>query len=88
MLGLRRAKAISVRDLRKAYGELQAVDGVTFEVRQGEFSGILGPNGAGKTTTLEIIEGLRQPDSGQVSLLGFTLVLTVVAARLFRWDEI
>ena len=63
-------EAISVRDLCKAYGELQAVDGVTFDVRQGEFFGILGPNGAGKTTTLEIIEGLRQPDSGQVSLLG------------------
>ena len=63
-------EAISVRDLRKAYGELRAVNGVTFEVRQGEFFGILGPNGAGKTTTLEIIEGLRQPDSGQVSLLG------------------
>ena len=49
---------ISVRDLRKSYGSVHAVDGVTFEVEQGEFFGILGPNGAGKTTTLEIIEGL------------------------------
>jgi len=64
--------AISVQDLRKAYGALQAVDGATFDVSQGEFFGILGPNGAGKTTTLEIIEGLRQPDSGEVSLLGQT----------------
>jgi ABC-2 type transport system ATP-binding protein len=62
--------AITVRDLRKAYGELHAVDGVSFEVGEGEFFGILGPNGAGKTTTLEIIEGLREPDQGEVSVLG------------------
>jgi ABC-2 type transport system ATP-binding protein len=62
--------AISVRGLEKAYGDLRAVDEVTFEVGHGEFFGILGPNGAGKTTTLEIIEGLRRPDAGQVSVLG------------------
>ena len=45
--------AITVRDVRKSYGDLRAVDGVTFEVGHGEFFGILGPNGAGKTTTLE-----------------------------------
>jgi len=61
---------ISVRDLHKSYGQVAAVDGVTFEVEQGEFFGILGPNGAGKTTTLEIIEGLREPDSGEVTVLG------------------
>jgi ABC-2 type transport system ATP-binding protein len=61
---------ISARGLRKNYGSLAAVDGVSFDVEQGEFFGILGPNGAGKTTTLEIVEGLRQPDSGQVSVLG------------------
>ena len=61
---------ISVRDLRKSYGQVVAVDGVTFEVEQGEFFGILGPNGAGKTTTLEIVEGLREPDSGEVTVLG------------------
>jgi ABC-2 type transport system ATP-binding protein len=61
---------ISVRDLRKSYGSLAAVDGVSFEVRQGEFFAILGPNGAGKTTTLEILEGLRKPDSGEVRVLG------------------
>jgi ABC-2 type transport system ATP-binding protein len=64
--------AISVRDLRKSYGSLRAVDGVTFEVEPGEFFGILGPNGAGKTTTLEIIEGLREPDGGEVSVLGMS----------------
>ncbi|MBO0775817.1 MAG: ABC transporter ATP-binding protein [Actinobacteria bacterium] len=62
--------AIAVRDLRKSYGDLRAVDGVSFEVGEGEFFGILGPNGAGKTTTLEIIEGLRKPDHGEVSVLG------------------
>jgi ABC-2 type transport system ATP-binding protein len=62
--------AIQVVDLAKAYGELRAVDGVTFDVGEGEFFGILGPNGAGKTTTLEMIEGLRRPDAGTITLLG------------------
>jgi len=62
--------AIAVNDLAIAYGELKAVDGVSFEIAEGEFFGILGPNGAGKTTTLELIEGLRKPDSGTVSVLG------------------
>src|ERR1022692_2205104 len=61
---------ITARDLRKSYGDLRAVDGVTFEVAPGEFFGILGPNGAGKTTTLEIIEGLRQADTGEATVLG------------------
>jgi ABC-2 type transport system ATP-binding protein len=61
---------IAVRDLRKSYGRVLAVDGVSFEVDQGEFFGILGPNGAGKTTTLEIIEGLREPDGGEVTVFG------------------
>jgi ABC-2 type transport system ATP-binding protein len=62
--------AITVQDVRKSYGDLHAVDGVTFEVGHGEFFGILGPNGAGKTTTLEIMEGLREPDGGEVTVLG------------------
>jgi ABC-2 type transport system ATP-binding protein len=62
--------AIVVEDVRKAYGDLKAVDGVSLTVAEGEFFGILGPNGAGKTTTLEIIEGLREPDGGTVTLLG------------------
>ncbi len=61
---------IDVADLRKFYGDTKAVDGISFEVQDGEFFGILGPNGAGKTTTLEIIEGLRRPDSGTVRLFG------------------
>ena len=62
--------AIEVVDLVKTYGDLRAVDGVTLEVAEGEFVGILGPNGAGKTTLLEMIEGLRQPDSGTARVLG------------------
>jgi len=63
---------ITVRDLRKWYGDVHAVDGVSFEIRSGEFFGILGPNGAGKTTTMEILEGLREPDAGEVSVLGLS----------------
>jgi ABC-2 type transport system ATP-binding protein len=62
--------AVVVEDIRKAYGDLKAVDGVSLSVAEGEFFGILGPNGAGKTTLLEIIEGLRKADSGTVRLLG------------------
>jgi ABC-2 type transport system ATP-binding protein len=64
------AATIVTKDLRKSYGDVHAVDGVSIEVQQGEFFGILGPNGAGKTTLLEIIEGLREADGGEVSLLG------------------
>ncbi len=62
--------AIEVTGLVKRYGDLVAVDGVSFEVGRGEFFGILGPNGAGKTTTLEMVEGLRPADAGTVRLLG------------------
>jgi ABC-2 type transport system ATP-binding protein len=62
--------ALVVDDIHMSYGEVRAVNGVSFAVGQGEFFGILGPNGAGKTTTLEICEGLREPDSGTVRLLG------------------
>jgi ABC-2 type transport system ATP-binding protein len=65
-----RGPAIEVVDLVKRYGDLRAVDGVSFTVGQGEFFGILGPNGAGKTTTLEMVEGLRRPDAGTVRILG------------------
>jgi ABC-2 type transport system ATP-binding protein len=62
--------AIAVDELRKRYGQLQAVDGISFTVARGEVFGMLGPNGAGKTTTIEIVEGLRAPDGGQVEVLG------------------
>jgi ABC-2 type transport system ATP-binding protein len=63
--------AISVSGLRKAYGEHEAVRGIDFEVAAGEVFGLLGPNGAGKTTTVEILEGYRARDAGEVSVLGF-----------------
>jgi ABC-2 type transport system ATP-binding protein len=61
---------IRVRGLTKRYGEVQAVAGVDFDVAAGEIFGLLGPNGAGKTTTVEILEGLRAPDGGEVDVLG------------------
>jgi ABC-2 type transport system ATP-binding protein len=62
--------AISVRDVRKSYGALEAVRGVSFDVERGEVFGLLGPNGAGKTTTVEILEGYRRRDGGTVEVLG------------------
>ena len=62
--------AIVVRGLRKSYGKLEAVRGVDFEIEEGEVFGLLGPNGAGKTTTVEILEGYRKRDAGDVSVLG------------------
>jgi ABC-2 type transport system ATP-binding protein len=64
------SSAISVQGLRKRYGDLEAVAGVDFEVKTGEVFGLLGPNGAGKTTTVEILEGYRSRDAGEVSVLG------------------
>ncbi|MCK9223319.1 MAG: ABC transporter ATP-binding protein [Limnochordia bacterium] len=64
------AKVIEVHDLRKAYGPVKAVDGVSFHVRKGEVFTLLGPNGAGKTTTIEILEGLKKPDSGRIIIMG------------------
>jgi ABC-2 type transport system ATP-binding protein len=63
--------AISVHALRKAYGPLEAVKGIDFEIQSGEVFGLLGPNGAGKTTTVEILEGLRPRSGGDVTVLGF-----------------
>ncbi len=60
---------IEVKNLKKSYGKIRAVDGISFKVKEGEIFGFLGPNGAGKTTTLEILEGLKQADSGQVTIL-------------------
>ena len=61
---------ISVRDLRKSYGEIRAVDGLSFDVAEGEVYALLGENGAGKSTTVEILEGHRTRSSGDVSVLG------------------
>jgi len=61
---------VRVSDLVKHYGDVRAVDGISFEMRRGTCLGLLGPNGAGKTTTIEILEGLKEPDRGEVSVLG------------------
>jgi ABC-2 type transport system ATP-binding protein len=62
---------IQVSHLKKSYGKLLAVDGISFEVAEGEIFGLLGPNGAGKTTAVECLQGLRRPDAGQIRVLGF-----------------
>ena len=64
------ASAVSVRGLRKTYGERTAVDGIDLEIPRGEVFALLGPNGAGKTTTVEMLEGYRGRDGGEVSVLG------------------
>ena len=64
---------ISVKDLKKNYGQFEAVKGISFDVNEGEIFGLLGPNGAGKSTTLEIIETLREKTSGEVFVNGFNL---------------
>jgi ABC-2 type transport system ATP-binding protein len=65
------AVAVEISDLRKSYGSVEAVRGISLRVEEGEVFALLGPNGAGKTTTVEILEGFRRRDSGRVSVLGF-----------------
>ena len=72
---------IVVRDLRKYFGEVKAVDGVTFEARDGEITGLLGPNGAGKTTTLRMLYTLMVPDEGRVLVDGLDPVAEPDAVR-------
>ncbi|WP_330295426.1 ABC transporter ATP-binding protein [Streptomyces sp. NBC_00503] len=73
--------AVQVRGLRKQYGEVTAVDGLDLTIRQGEVFGLLGPNGAGKSTTVEILQGHRRRDGGEVSVLGAD---PAVAGRAWR----
>jgi ABC-2 type transport system ATP-binding protein len=67
---MRQKPIVQVEHLRKTYGSTVAVDDISFQVYEGEIFGMVGPNGAGKTTTIECIEGLRQPDSGHIRVLG------------------
>jgi ABC-2 type transport system ATP-binding protein len=73
--------AVSVRQLKKAFGSVQALDGIDLEVRKGEFFGLLGPNGAGKTTLISILAGLTRADSGAVAVMGHDVVTDYRAAR-------
>jgi ABC-2 type transport system ATP-binding protein len=72
---------IRVDDLRKTYGDVRAVAGVSFEVLAGEVFGLLGPNGAGKTTTIEMLEGLLKPDSGTATVLGIDATMHAAALK-------
>ena len=62
---------ISVSDLKKNFGDVKAVNGISFDVNKGEVFGLLGPNGAGKTTTIKLLLGLLEPNQGKISIMGF-----------------
>ena len=72
---------IEVRDLHKAFGEVKAVNGVSFEARDGEITGLLGPNGAGKTTTLRMLYSLLPPDSGEIRIDGLSPTTDAMAIK-------
>jgi ABC-2 type transport system ATP-binding protein len=74
-------KAIEVRDLTKAFREVVAVGGISFDVRRGEVFSLLGPNGAGKSTAISIISGLLRPDSGDAFVMGHSILKESMAAR-------
>jgi ABC-2 type transport system ATP-binding protein len=78
---MNRVSVVQVTAIRKTYGQLVAVDEVSFDVREGEIFGLIGPNGAGKTTTMECVEGLRAPDRGEISVLGLNPMRNVYALQ-------
>ena len=78
------SSVISVRSLKKSYGSTQAVAGIDLDIAQGEIFALLGPNGAGKTTTVEILEGFRTRDSGEVSVLNTDPSVKALAGRIWR----
>ena len=75
------APAISIRDLSKRYGSVQALDGVSLDIAPGEFFGLLGPNGAGKTTLINALAGLARPDAGHIEVMGHDVITDYRAAR-------
>ena len=90
-------KVIEVRDLKKYYGKVKAVDGISFHVEEGEFFGFLGPNGAGKSTTIRVLTTLAKPTSGEVRVAGFDVVkedeevrkrIGLVSDRLILYDRL
>jgi len=76
-------KIIEVKDLTKSYGEILAVNRISFDVRTGEIFGFLGPNGAGKTTTIRMLTGLSKPTAGSAQVLGFDVESEIVEAKKF-----
>jgi ABC-2 type transport system ATP-binding protein len=82
--GSHMSSVINVRGLAKSYGSNQAVAGIDLSIEQGEIFALLGPNGAGKTTTVEILEGFRNRDSGEVTVLGTDPALKGEAGRIWR----
>lgn len=72
---------VGVRDLKKHYGSIRAVDGISFEVRRGDVLGFLGPNGAGKTTAMKLIMGFLEPDGGAVEVAGYDVASNSLEAR-------
>src|SRR4051794_41420723 len=76
------APVVAFDQVSKAYGEVRAVDGLTLTLRPGETVALLGPNGAGKSTSLDLLLGLKQPDSGSVRLFGTTPREAIVAGRV------
>ena len=72
---------LRVRDLRKRYGDIVAVDGVTFDVEKGDILGFLGPNGAGKSTTMKVITGFIPPTSGEAKVDGFDVTRESLEVR-------
>jgi len=79
---------VSVKNLRKTYGNTVAVDDISFEVAEGEIFGFLGPNGAGKTTTVECLQALRVPDSGTISVLGLNPQVQAQELRLLIGSQL
>lgn len=74
--------AISIQDVYKSYGSFQALKGVCFDVKEGEFFGLLGPNGAGKTTLISLLAGLARPTSGHLKIMGYDVQSEYRSARL------
>lgn len=75
------SKAIVVKNLKKHFGKLHAVDGISFEVEKGEIYGFLGPNGAGKSTTIRCLMGFNRPNSGDIKLLGYDTKIDLIKAK-------
>ncbi len=72
---------ITVKSLSKRFGNIQAVDNITFNVKEGEIFGFLGPNGAGKTTTVRMLTGIIRPDNGQISILGHDMIKNPIRVK-------